>query len=120
MSVVRVVTVGPRLPEVPPVHRAISGRLRSRLDQGHDLGLIRRVEEERDAIARAVGDRAHPVQRGAIAVVRPDLNALASRLNIDGGIIDRIPHEKIIAIEFEVTEIFEQTPKVGTGELIKS
>lgn len=37
-----------------------------------------------------------------------------------GVIIDAVAHDPALALEFEVEEIFDQTPKVGTGKLMTS
>jgi hypothetical protein len=34
--------------------------------------------------------------------------------------LKNVPYKPAIAIEFEVEQIFEQTPKIGTGKLLTS
>ena len=47
-------------------------------------------------------------------------NQTLQQLSIQDGITFIWPADPVIVIEFEITDIFDQTPKVGAGERIKS
>ena len=48
------------------------------------------------------------------------MTEVAKRIGMDDKLLVKIPQDPIIAIEFEVEQIFEQTPKKGTGKPIEA
>jgi len=49
-----------------------------------------------------------------------NMNETVQKIGIKDGAIYTWPHDSTITIEFEVEQIFEQTPKVGTGDPLKA
>lgn len=48
------------------------------------------------------------------------MNEALIKIGVQDGLVYNFPHDPTITIEFEVEQIFEQTPKIGTGNLIKA
>lgn len=48
------------------------------------------------------------------------MNEALIKIGVQDGLVYNFPHDPTITIEFEVEQIFEQTPKIGTGDLIKA
>ena len=49
-----------------------------------------------------------------------NMNETVQKIGIKDGVVYTWPHDKTISIEFEVEQIFEQTPKFGTGNQLKT
>jgi hypothetical protein len=47
-----------------------------------------------------------------------DFDVTATKIGLPLGLVYRYPHSSMIAVTMEVNEIFEQTPKKGTGNKI--
>jgi hypothetical protein len=47
-----------------------------------------------------------------------DFEVVATKVGLPLGLVYNYPHTKMIAVTMEVTEIFDQTPKKGTGNKI--
>jgi hypothetical protein len=48
------------------------------------------------------------------------MNETVQKIGIKDGAVYTWPHDTTITIEFEVEQIFEQTPKIGTGNQLKA
>ena len=49
-----------------------------------------------------------------------DFNDIMIKYELEDRIVYNLQHEPIVVIEFEIDQIFEQTPKIGTGNPITS
>ena len=49
-----------------------------------------------------------------------EMNDTIQKIGIKDGSVYTWPHDPTITIEFEVEQIFEQTPKIGTGNQLKT
>ena len=47
-----------------------------------------------------------------------DFNDIMAKYELEDRIVYNLLHEPIVVIEFEIDQIFEQTPKIGTGNPI--
>ena len=57
--------------------------------------------------------------QNAVKRYMQEWNQEIQKIGIQDGITSIWPVDPVITIEFEVTDIFDQTPKVGAGEKIK-